>query len=95
MTTRFVLVELDVDDWGAVDPAAYVTSRDMRGFMGSIHAEEIVEIITDPAKRQDLLYRAWTVIANAQGWDKDTEWRRAAIRWRDAWHETLSGEARR
>jgi hypothetical protein len=40
----------------------------------------------------DLLEAAWGIIANANGgnWeDADPEWRAAAIRWRDAYHETL------
>lgn len=38
---RYVIVELVTDDWGATEPAAYVQSRDMRGFMGTIRAVEI------------------------------------------------------
>lgn len=46
---------------------------------------------TDPpyAGVDDLLYDAWTVIANARGWDDNDEWRAAAIRWRDRWHAYL------
>lgn len=42
--------------------------------------------------KDDLLYQAWTVIANAGGgdWDKETpEWKEAAEKWRDAWHQTF------
>ena len=43
------------------------------------------------ASLEDLLYRAWTVIANAQ-WDEQTEeWRQAARAWRDVWHAHLDG----
>lgn len=41
---------------------------------------------------QDMLYQAWTVIANAGDgdWDKETaDWCRAARQWRDEWHEYL------
>lgn len=41
MSKRFVLVALDVEDWGATEAAAYVRSRDMRGFMGTIEAAEV------------------------------------------------------
>jgi hypothetical protein len=37
---RYVLLEMDVEDWGAVDPALYVEQRDLRGFMGTIRAVE-------------------------------------------------------
>lgn len=43
----------------------------------------VVDISAD-----DLLYEAWTVIANA-GWDgadKSEGWQEAAVRWRDKWH---------
>ena len=40
---------------------------------------------------ENLLYRAWTVIANVQ-WDEQTEeWRQAARAWRDVWHAHLDG----
>lgn len=38
---RWVLVRMEVEDWGVVDAAAYVQSRDLRGFMGTITAEEV------------------------------------------------------
>ena len=44
----------------------------------------------------DLLYEAWTIIANAHGgnWDEASdEWQAAAVRWRDRWHETLTAAA--
>ena len=40
----------------------------------------------------DLNETAWGLIANAYGGDWDTaspEWKQAAIRWRDQYHETL------
>ena len=40
----------------------------------------------------DLIETAWGVIANAEGWDEDSEWHRAAIRWRDRWHELLRND---
>jgi hypothetical protein len=51
--------------------------------------EPPVRLPEDIRQGDDLLYDAWCVIANAVGWDDDTEWRRAAIRWRDAWHQTM------
>ena len=42
-------------------------------------------------ERDDLLYEAWAVIANA-GWDgadKSEGWQDAAVRWRDKWHAYL------
>lgn len=44
------------------------------------------------SKNKDLLELAWGIIANAGGGDWDTqtsEWKDAAIRWRDRYHETL------
>lgn len=47
----------------------------------------------------DLLYRAWGLIANACGGDWDEAdrlsdgWKAAAVGWRDAWHATLPGSA--
>lgn len=40
----------------------------------------------------DLLEIAWCVIANASDWDNPdrTEWRKAAERWRDKYHQTLN-----
>jgi hypothetical protein len=38
---------------------------------------------------EDMLYEAWVVIANANGWDSPSEWRAAAERWRDRWHAYL------
>lgn len=41
----------------------------------------------------DMLYMAWTIIANAgEGdWQKEgTEWQRAAENWRDEWHQYIS-----
>ena len=46
----------------------------------------------DAHEPEDLLHEAWAVIANASGWDEGTEWRAAAIRWRDRWHATLGAE---
>lgn len=47
-----------------------------------------------PVPPSDLLYDAWTVIANVGvhrgGWDtQHDDWRNAAERWRDRWHATL------
>lgn len=44
----------------------------------------------------DLTESAWGLIANSYGgnWDlASDEWRRAAERWRDAYHETLTEES--
>ena len=50
----------------------------------------------DDPEPDDLTYRAWCVIANASDWDllgpHAAEWREAAIRWRDDWHETLKAD---
>lgn len=46
----------------------------------------------DLARRDELLELAWGLIANAQGgnWDAASpEWREAAERWRDRYHEVL------
>ena len=45
----------------------------------------LLPLIPDDEQPDDLLYEAWAVIANAPGWNTDTEWRQAAIRWRDKW----------
>jgi hypothetical protein len=46
----------------------------------------------------DLLYEAWTVIANAGegNWEKNetAEWREVAVRWRDKFHARLDQEPR-
>lgn len=54
-------------------------------------AETMMHISAD-----DLLYEAWSVIANA-GWDgadKSEGWQEAAVRWRDKWHAYLWPERR-
>lgn len=41
---------------------------------------------------EDLLYTAWTVIANVShgNWSEQSDdWVQAAVRWRDAWHRHL------
>ena len=51
---------------------------------------QMVEDSPQPSEGVDgLLYEAWGVIANAQGWNEDSEWRQAAERWRDRWHAYL------
>lgn len=43
---------------------------------------------------EDLPKAAWGIIANAGegNWERESEeWREAAARWRDAYHETLLG----
>jgi hypothetical protein len=48
-------------------------------------------ISTQPIPADDLVYRAWVVIANVD-WERQApEWQRAAINWRDSWHATLDG----
>lgn len=40
-------------------------------------------------EKHDLLYWAWTIIANAGGgdWEKETsDWQEAAAKWRDQFH---------
>lgn len=47
---------------------------------------------TKMSESQDLLESAWGIIANAHegNWDKATkEWREAAEKWRDKYHNTL------
>lgn len=52
---------------------------------------------TGPEQRtlaDELLYEAWGVIANADGWHglgDRSDWRGAAERWRDRWHAHLDG----
>lgn len=44
----------------------------------------------------ELLYTAWTIIANAHGgrWEEaDPLWKTAAINWRDRWHARLDLQA--
>ena len=49
---------------------------------------------TPIAPSDDLLYTAWTIIANAAHWNMEDpsslEWRAAAIRWRDRFHDTIA-----
>ena len=50
--------------------------------------------ITVPKTDDDLIYGAWTLIANAYGgdWSKAApEWRYAAEWWRDAYHHHIDG----
>lgn len=54
----------------------------------------------DSEEPDDLLYTAWSIIANGQYWDdtdnpKAREWVAAATRWRDRFHETIEDEARK
>ncbi len=44
-------------------------------------------------RADDMLELAWGIIANATDWDRDdrAEWRAAAERWRDRYHEMLGG----
>ena len=43
---------------------------------------------------EDLTHTAWAIIANSANWNMEDptslEWRAAAIRWRDKYHESLS-----
>ena len=44
-------------------------------------------------EREDLLYTAWTIIANACGgnWENaPMDWQKAAEKWRDRWHAALA-----
>ena len=47
----------------------------------------------DVTSTDDMLYTAWSIIANARDWletdDQAQVWVDAAERWRDKWHETL------
>jgi hypothetical protein len=52
--THIVVVTLTTDEWNETDPAAYVASRDMRGFMGEIIAAEATAVLNDDV---DLLLR--------------------------------------
>jgi hypothetical protein len=57
------------------------------------YCQELVEWIREHfSESENLLTEAWGIIANATGasWNADTEWRRAAIIWRDKWHQHLS-----
>jgi hypothetical protein len=60
--------------------------------------EVVGELIAELRKAQDHLEIAWGVIANAGvslgDWSSMTpEWREAAEKWRDRWHEMLSANA--
>lgn len=66
------------------------------GELAVVEDREPVRELTEFGKREaldDLLYRAWAVIANASNWLADdsqsSEWVGAAIRWRDDYHATL------
>jgi len=55
----------------------------------------VLEAAPAIADRDDLLYDAWAIIANA-GWDgldKTPGWQETAVRWRDAYHRTLPNSA--
>lgn len=52
-------------------------------------------VATQQSEADDLLYTAWTIIANAGlhrgNWDaEDPEWVAAAERWRDLYHDYLT-----
>ena len=69
MTVRRVLVEMDADDWGYTEAAAYVESRDMRGFMGTVKAVDIgpdVEVVPRDLLRRMAQLASWF---NGQGED--------------------------
>lgn len=59
--------------------------------------EPIVQSLSDELRGKTeagLLETAWGIIANASGgrWDEESKaWRNAAMRWRDQYHEWLSG----
>ena len=43
----------------------------------------------------DLLYWGWTIIANATpSWEEDEEWKDAAEKWRDEFHQVLRSAGR-
>lgn len=48
----------------------------------------------DTEQSDDLTHTAWAIIANAANWNMEDpnslEWRAAAIRWRDRYHDTLT-----
>lgn len=50
------------------------------------HAQGVMD---EHAKHEELLYDAWSVIANACREDAPKEWVDAAYRWRDAYHAHL------
>ncbi len=62
----------------------WLTSRRRRDLV------DVKRIVT--CEHDDLLEIAWGIIANATDWDLDdrAEWRVAAERWRDRYHDTLS-----
>lgn len=50
----------------------------------------MIEQPSDSPGLLDLLMEGWGVIANApDAWAEDSEWRQAAIRWRDKFHAAL------
>lgn len=59
------------------------------------------DVATTTGPLADHLYTGWTIIANAGppgdrgNWDAmDPEWRDAAVRWRDRFHELLEAQGR-
>lgn len=59
---------------------------------GTEHIKRMTDEQRIMSGMDDLLYTAWTIIANAYegDWDKATpEWHEAAVRWRNQWHTYL------
>lgn len=74
------------DNLPALDPMQYETTVSTIASALTSHARPAA------GEKDDLLYEAWGVIANASGgnWDLERpEWKEAAERWRDKWHKTL------
>jgi len=66
-------------------------SIEKAGVFDSSRAGDRCQELVDWIREQygELLMEAWGVLANAQGWDEDSEWRQAAIQYRDRWHLVL------
>lgn len=69
--------------------------------IGRTHTEAVAERMKNPEYREErwrmksdeLLYEAWSVIANAGGGDWQNElgdWVQAATKWRDRYHSLLA-----
>lgn len=62
------------------------------GFESAHRAKHPAAPLKEPRMGESLLETAWSIIANAGGgnWDTESrEWRGAAARWRDSYHEAI------
>lgn len=88
------------DEWGPLGAAlAAARMTEPRVLVDRLREDhDLDDEEPEPDPGQELLYTAWTVIANASGgdWMKQTpEWREAAERWRDRFHDSLTARSER